>query len=454
MANAGDGPWHRLSLASGTLKLRSPSLRLQLVLSVLGMTLFAALMFGFLTLLFAHSVEDSLFEQELIRQGKAVQQNWVETGRLSETGSDYISVYREPSLFPADLRKAFAADPDHREFRSDDGSHYQVLEISLPGTDESAWLAADLNGRQVVPDLHEKMIRFFVSTTAIIMLLVASMGWLLASRLTAPLTRLAQNVSAQDRHEVPAVTGSDYPGNEVGRLAIALESAFERIEAFVARERGFTRDVSHELRTPLAVIRGGVELIENQPDLPKRVTAPLARIRQAERRMTETVQLLLMLAREEGQNAPREQVALAPIVEAAVLAASDRFGGRDRAVTVDIPPEAAASLNRAGFLMILDNLISNAFEHAPAHALRIALEERSLMIASGGPGMPARIAASAGKPFARGTDSEGVGLGLSIVRRLCVRDEIPLSLGVSEQGTVVRLDLRCSSDFTDSKGQE
>ena len=71
--------------------LGSPSLRLQLVLSVLGMTLFAALMFGFLTLLFAHSVEDSLFEQELIRQGKAVQQNWVETGRLSETSSDYIS---------------------------------------------------------------------------------------------------------------------------------------------------------------------------------------------------------------------------------------------------------------------------------------------------------------------------------------------------------------------------
>ncbi len=130
MANAGDGPWHRLSLASGTLKLRSPSLRLQLVLSVLGMTLFAALMFGFLTLLFAHSVEDSLFEQELIRQGETVQQNWVKTGRLSEIGSDYINVYREPSLFPADLTKAFAAAPDHREFRGDDGSHYQVLEIS------------------------------------------------------------------------------------------------------------------------------------------------------------------------------------------------------------------------------------------------------------------------------------------------------------------------------------
>lgn len=430
------------------MKVRSPSLRLQLVLSVLGMTAFAALMFGFLTLLFAHSVEDSFFEQELTRQGKAVQQNWVKTGRLSETGSDYISVYREPSQFPTDLGKAFAADPDHHEFRNDDGSHYQVLEISLPGTAETAWLAADLNGRQVVPDLHEKMIRFFVSTTAVIMLLVGLMSWVLANRLTAPLTQLARSVSVQG---VPAIAGHDYPGNEVGRLAVALENAFERIEAFVARERGFTRDVSHELRTPLAVMRSGAELIENQADLPDRVRAPLARIRDAERRMTEIVQLLLLLAREEGQNAPRERVALAPIVEAAVLAASDRFGGRDRAVAIDIPPGAAASLNRAGFLMILDNLISNAFQHAPAHGLRITLEERTLTIASGGPGMRARIAASAGEPCVRGADSEGFGLGLSIVQRLCAQDEIPLSLSVSEQGTIVRLRLRCPNDFTDSK---
>lgn len=424
------------------MKLRTPSLRLQLVLSVLGMTAFAALVFGFLTLLFAHSVEDSFFEQELIRQGNAVQQNWVKTGRLSETGSDYIRVYRKPFLFPADLGEAFAADPDHREFRSADGSHYQVLEIRLPGTSESVWLAADLSGRQVVPDLHEKMIRFFVSTTAIIMLLVGLMGWLLASRLTAPLTRLAQTVSSQDRHEVPAIAGSDYPDNEVGRLAIALESAFERIQAFVARERSFTRDVSHELRTPLAVMRGGVELIENQPDLPERVAVPLARISEAERRMTETAQLLLTLAREEIQSTQRERVELAPLVEAAVLAASDRFERRNRTVTVAVPAEAVVSLSRQGFLMILDNLISNAFQHAPAHALRITLEDSTLIIASGGPDMPVRIAVDAGQPFAKGSASEGAGLGLSIVQRLCARDDIPLNLSVSEHGAIVRLCLR------------
>ncbi|MNE64209.1 sensor protein QseC [compost metagenome] len=165
------------------------------------------------------------------------------------------------------------------------------------------------------------------------------------------------------------------------------------------------------------------------------MTVPLARISEAERRMTETVQLLLMLAREEGRNAHQEHVVLAPLVEAAVLAASDRFDGRDRAVAVDIPAAAAASLNRAGFLMILDNLISNAFQHAPASALLITLEDYTLTIVSG--------AANAGQPFVRGPDSEGAGLGLSIVQRLCARDDIPLSLGISEQGTIVRLGLRC-----------
>ena len=43
------------------------SLRLHLILGMLGITAFAALLFSGLTLLFAYSVEDALFEQELIR---------------------------------------------------------------------------------------------------------------------------------------------------------------------------------------------------------------------------------------------------------------------------------------------------------------------------------------------------------------------------------------------------
>ena len=421
------------------------SLRLQLILGMLAITAFAAVLFGFLTLLFAYSVEDSLFEQELIQQGEIQQAHWRETGRLAQTGSAHITVYLDPSRFPADLAREHADNPHHPEFRGDGPNHYQVRRLALREPDQVVWLVSEVSSRQVVPGLRQKMTGFLVSATCFILLIVGLLAWLLARRATAPLLRLAETVSAQGVQDVPHVAASDYPANEIGQLAGALQGAFDRIRAFVARERSFTRDISHELRTPLAVIRGAGELMQQQRDLPVAVASPLGRIVEAERRMGETVALLLALAREEGREGQRERVLLTPLVEVAVLSASDRFGGRERQVTVQVPTGAVAWLNRAGFVLILDNLIANAFQHARDHALDIALDGSILTIASGGPGIPASVVGQAGQPFTKGPDSEGLGLGLSIVKRLCERDEIAMDLTVSERGTVVRLDLRLAT---------
>ena len=424
------------------------SLRQQLILGMLAITAFAALLFSGLTLLFAYSVEDALFEEEMIRQAAMQQAHWRETGRLAETGSDHVRVYRDPLQFPVDLARDYAENPDHLEFRGDGSNHYQVQLLDLPGTDQVVWLVADVSARQVVPYLREKMVGFLIATTLVILTIVGVLAWMLANSATAPLLRLAGTVSSQGPEQVPHVAARDYPANEIGRLAGALHGAFERIRAFVDRERSFTRDISHELRTPLAVMRGAAELMQRQPDLPDTVTTPLARIVEAERRMEETVTLLLALAREEGPRAGRQRVRLAPLVEVAVLAASDRFGGRQRHVTVEVAADAEAWLDRAGFILILDNLIGNAFQHARDHALDITLDGPDLTIASGGPGIPEDVAVKAGQPFSKGPDSEGLGLGLSIVKRLCERDDILMTLTASEQGAAVRLGLRLTTAST------
>jgi signal transduction histidine kinase len=426
---------------------RLHSLRLRLILGLLVTTGLACLLFSFLVLLFAYSVEDSLFEQELLNEGVRQQAHWRATGALAQPGADHIRVFRDPAGFPPDLARAFAQDPNHKEFSGDGMRRYHVRMLALPGVEAPVWLVAEVGDRQVVLNLRRKMLGFLTNSALIILLVVGVVGYVLISRATAPLARLAAGVSVQTSPPAPRIVAADYPPNEIGRLAAALEAAFERIRAFVDRERSFTRDISHELRTPLAVIRGAAELIERRPDLPRDVAAPLKRIADAERRMEETVTLLLALAREEGGDAPRERVLLAPLVEAAVLAASDRFGGRDRDVSIGLPQTAAACLNRAGFILILDNLIGNAFQHAADDRLGVSLDGATLAIASGGPGLPASVSSRVGQPFAKGPDSAGLGLGLSIVKRLCERDDIPMTvLDHGQGGMTVRLDLRLAPD--------
>nr|WP_246623961.1 HAMP domain-containing sensor histidine kinase [Sphingomonas colocasiae] len=259
-------------------------------------------------------------------------------------------------------------------------------------------------------------------------------GYWLASRATEPLTRLARLVSDTPPDRVPAIAAAHFPPNEIGVLAGALDRAFGRIRAFVDRESRFTRDASHELRTPLAVIQSATELIATGRDLPPAIAAPLARIAHAGEDMDRTIGLLLELAREENAGAATGSVALLPLIEKAVLDASERFGGGERDVTIAVPEGRMVQASRTGLALILANLIGNAFQHTSGGRLSIAMAGDALVIADSGPGIAPAVVGSAGIPFVKGAESGGHGLGLSIVKRLCDRDGIGFDVETVETG--------------------
>src|SRR5438046_8141440 len=54
------------------------------------------------------------------------------------------------------------------------------------------------------------------------------------------------------------------PHDEVGRLAEAFNRMMTSLEAAFLAHRRFLSNASHELRTPLTVVRGQVELLEQE----------------------------------------------------------------------------------------------------------------------------------------------------------------------------------------------
>ena len=82
----------------------------------------------------------------------------------------------------------------------------------------------------------------------------------------SPVVRLADQVESLqlEASQHPDFDVSDLPDGtdrEIVVLGDALKHLVERVNAFVAREREFTRDVSHELRSPLTVMRVALSLI-------------------------------------------------------------------------------------------------------------------------------------------------------------------------------------------------
>lgn len=422
---------------------QASSLRRRIILCFLATTGAACLLFGFFAFLFAYSVEDSLFHDALRSEATHQQAYWIAHRRFDRPGRDYIAIHADPSAFPADLARHYGVEPERTEFPGDDGRHYHVMRFDVPGRADPAYAVAEVSRHLVVRPLRREMLIFLAIWTLGLLAVTGLIGYWLASRATEPLTRLARLVSDTPPDRVPAIAAEQFPANEIGVLASALERAFGRIHAFVDREGRFTRDASHELRTPLAVIRSAAELIATGRDLPPQVTAPLSRIAHAGEDMERTIGLLLELAREENVGAATDSIALLPLIEKAVLDASERFGGGGRDVMIAVGEDRMVRASRTGLSLILANLIGNAFQHASGGRLSIAMAGDALVIADSGPGIAPDLAGIAGTPFAKGAGSGGHGLGLSIVKRLCDRDGIGFDVEpVDTGGTRIRLRFR------------
>lgn len=415
-------------------------LRRQILVSFVGFAAAMSVLFALSSFVVAYVVEDAIFEDGLQEEVARQQEHRRTSGGFTAPARDYVAVHASPATFPADLRRAFTSDNPQEEYAGEEGRHYHVL--PFPGGAEGpAYLIAEVSGRLAVRSLRGEILVLLGAMATVFLAAAAALGYWLSDRTLAPLGRLVDSVSAISPGEVPQVSAADFPRNEVGALAGALESLLERAKGFVEREIRFTRDASHELRTPLAIVRSSAELIEARRPLPSAVLKPLRRIIDAARNMERTIDLLLLLAREERSRSAPCSAPLLPLVEKVVLEESERFRAGHFEVSVDVPGGLETSLDPSVARMVLGNLVGNVFKHAPRGLLRIWVENHDLIVGDAGEGLPTDVLALLNDA---GTSSEATrsGLGLSIVARLCRLHDVAVSAVSSrERGTQIRLGL-------------
>jgi two-component system, OmpR family, sensor kinase len=99
------------------------------------------------------------------------------------------------------------------------------------------------------------------------MLLIASAcAWLIAGRALEPvrqLTETARSISQSNltrRIEVRGGTG------EAAEMARSFNAMLNRLESVFQSQREFVQDANHELRDPLTIVRGHLQLLEDDPE--------------------------------------------------------------------------------------------------------------------------------------------------------------------------------------------
>jgi signal transduction histidine kinase len=212
--------------------------------------------------------------------------------------------------------------------------------------------------------------------------------------------------------------------HEVQTLARAFNETAAKLGQLVRAQDDFVVDASHQLRTPLTALRLRLETGDVEGGL-----------REVERLGT-LVDELLALARADAR--PVEMVDAAEVVRERVEHWRALADERRVALVADTDGSATVYASPERLAQVLDNLLSNAFEVAPAGSeidvsVRRAQPWVELRVRDRGPGMTEAQRAHAFDRFWRGGEG-GSGIGLTLVRRLLATDQGDVELRNADGG--------------------
>lgn len=333
-----------------------------------------------------------------------------------------------------------------------------LVKIRMP--DGSRWIAATAAWKggtvEAAKDLrhHARLLDGYQATllanAALVALLAALAGWLLARRGLAPLDRLAAATAGIHPGTLDTRLDPEAAPAELERLVTALNAALARLEEAFARLAALSADMAHELRTPLHALRLELESM-SASEAPPALLDRLGSATESVDHMGSLVEQMLFLARAEDPATAldRQDLDLGQALRDAARPFELLAEEQGLALRVEAEPGARVHADATLLRRALHNLLANALRHTPAGGVTVQGRSQSgftdIEVRDTGEGIPADQLPRLGRRFARADASRsrasgGAGLGLAIVESILRLHGGSLALeSESGKGTTARL---------------
>jgi len=288
----------------------------------------------------------------------------------------------------------------------------------------------------------------------VVMLVAVSSGYLLVKRALTPVDQIAASAERISSHNLSERLPVARSGDELERLSIALNHMIARLDQAFQHSRQFAADASHELRTPMTVLRGELETAAQDPKLSPEWRERFGSALEEVERLVNIVEGLFAISRLDAGEAQKEWVPFD--LGRLTMATADQMAllAEDKEIKVNCT--AADNVwvegDRARMKQVVVNLLDNAIKYTPPKgAVSLTVTARNgramLDVADNGMGIPAEALPHVFERFfrvdkARSREMGGAGLGLSIVRSICVAHHGKVeALSTPGQGSVFHVEL-------------
>lgn len=267
----------------------------------------------------------------------------------------------------------------------------------------------------------------------------------------APLERIRAALAGRSANASEPLPLTDLPA-ELAPLVEAQNQLFQRIGATLERERRLTDDAAHELRSPLTAVKTHLQVAAMTEGEPARIAIAMAE--QGADHLQRILEQLLMLARVEGNLPFDEGLPCRPleIAQQAIADATHKPGAAVELNVADDLSEQCLAMPPALAIAALRNLLENARRHTrpgtqvDLHIARDGQGRVRFSIRDQGPGITPERLQRVTERFWRSADSDGSGLGLSIVKAIAERCGCSLQFIAHADGLEVCLAARLRNE--------
>lgn len=201
----------------------------------------------------------------------------------------------------------------------------------------------------------------------------------------------------------------------------------------------YAQNLSHELLTPLAIIRSKAELLLQSPNLTKDDLSNIDTILRTVNKMSKLNKALILLSKIDNEVfVDEDQVVLNEMIGDALENFEDQLRIKELTIRFMNAEKVLFVGNRNLLEILFTNLIKNAvFHNSPKGFIKMTLEKNQFIIENSTHKEPPD---KVFKRFVSGdSEKDGLGLGLSIIKKICDHSMIKLTHEYSNNNFKVTL---------------
>ena len=379
---------------------------------------------------------------DLSAQGQSLEASGLALPQLAQNEAGLVTP--EELISRPEIAQALKGQPGSATRRVEAVGGQQVLYAAVPVLSASGEVVQIVYLATPLPDTRWRALPLalrwqLVGVLLAALLLSGGAGWVLARRISRPLTRMVDAAHAVAAGDLTQKVPEDAAILEVDVLGKAFNTMTSSLRRSDQAKTAFISDVSHELRTPLTVIKGTIETLQDGAldDVPGREPLLASMSRETERLIRLVNDLLVLTRADAGAlNLQVSTVDLSRLARARCEYLELAAGRRGIRLVVDggdgrnETGTCVVSADADRIAQVLDNLLDNAIRYSPQGCeVRVSVYRDAGMVAcrveDSGPGIPAKHLPFIFERFyradpsrGRGGSGAGSGLGLAIVRGL------------------------------------